>query len=99
MISAVQLLNVERGQLSRVAEALVALEGVSDVYSVAGDWDLVALLRVKHHEDLNDLVTGKIGAVEGITRTNTLIAFRAYSSHDPGLAWDIGGDTKLKGEK
>lgn len=99
MISAVQLLNVERGQLSRVAEALVAIEGVSDVYSVAGDWDLVALLRVKQHADLNDLVTGEIGAIEGITRTNTLIAFRAYSSHDPGLAWDIGGDTVLKGEQ
>ena len=99
MISAVQLLNVERGAIGRVAEELVALEGVADVYSVAGDWDLVALLRVKHHEDLNDLVTGRIGALTGITRTTTLIAFRAYSSHDPGLAWDIGGDTKLRGEK
>lgn len=99
MISAVQLLNVERGELGAVAEALVAIDGVTDVYSVAGDWDLVALLTVKRHEDLNDLVTGKIGAIAGITRTNTLIAFRAFSSHDPGLAWDIGGDTVLKGEK
>lgn len=92
MISAVQLLNVERGALARVAEALVAIEGVTEVYSVAGDYDLVAMLRVAQHADLNDLVTQRIGAVAGITRTQTLIAFRAFSSHDPGLAWDMGAE-------
>ena len=69
-------------ETSRVAEELSAVPGVSEVYSVAGNYDLVAVLRVKDNDSLAALVTDKLRKVSGITRTETLIAFRAYSKHD-----------------
>lgn len=82
MVTALVLLNVEREQIHRVAEQLAELPGISEVYSVAGRYDLVAVIRVKANEALADLVTGKIRGVRGIQATETLIAFRAYSRHD-----------------
>jgi DNA-binding Lrp family transcriptional regulator len=82
MVTAIVLLNVERGRIGAVAEALAALPGIAEVYSVAGRYDLVAVLRVKSNEALADLVTTSIRGVPGITHTETLIAFRAYSRHD-----------------
>jgi DNA-binding Lrp family transcriptional regulator len=82
MVTAIVLLNVERGRIGAVAEALAALPGIAEVYSVAGRYDLVAVLRVKTNEALADLVTTSIRGVPGITHTETLIAFRAYSRHD-----------------
>jgi DNA-binding Lrp family transcriptional regulator len=91
MVTAFILMNVERGKLPRVAEDLLQIDGVTEVYSVAGPFDLVVVVRVKEHEALNDLVPERIGALEGIESTETLISFRAFSKKDLGLLWDIGG--------
>jgi DNA-binding Lrp family transcriptional regulator len=82
MVTAFVLLSVERGRINAVAEALADVPGIAEAYSVAGRYDLVAVLRVKTNEALADLVTTAIRGVAGITHTETLIAFRAYSRHD-----------------
>jgi len=90
MVTSIVLMNVERGRVQEVAETLAAIPGVSEVYSVGGRYDLVALLRVKVNEDLADLVTHQISTVEGILQTETLIAFRAYSRHDLEAMFSLG---------
>ena len=79
MVVAVVLVNVHAEQTERVATELVKLEGVSEVFSVAGNYDLVALLRVRDNQTLAELITSQIRAVKGIIRTETLIGFQAYS--------------------
>jgi DNA-binding Lrp family transcriptional regulator len=90
MVTAVTLLNVERDKINRVAEQLVEIQGISEVYSVGGRFDLVAMIRVKHNEDLADVVTEHIRKIEGIIKTETLLAFRAYSRHDLDSMFSIG---------
>lgn len=90
MVTAFILMNVERGRVKGVSEELLEISGVTEVYSVAGPFDLVVVARAKAHDDLNDLVTERIGALDGIDSTETLIAFRAYSKKDLGQLWDIG---------
>ncbi len=82
MVMAVVLINVQAEATGRVATELAEIKGVSEVFSVAGNYDLVAVLRVADNEALADLVTARIRNVLGITRTETLIAFRAYSRED-----------------
>ncbi len=89
MVMAVVLVNVDTDATSRVAEELAGLPGVSEVYSVAGNYDLVAVLRVKTNEQLAELVTDRIRKVAGIRRTETLIAFRTYSKHDLESLFDL----------
>jgi DNA-binding Lrp family transcriptional regulator len=89
-VTAFILMTVERPRLKAIAGELLAIEGIVDVYSVAGPYDLVAVVRVKEHEQLNDLVTEGVSALEGIVATETLIAFRSFSSNDAGLLWDVG---------
>jgi len=76
------MINVEPSRTAKVAETLSEMRGISEVYSVAGNFDLVAMVRVKENEALAELVAQKIRGVEGVTRTETLIAFRAYSRYD-----------------
>jgi DNA-binding Lrp family transcriptional regulator len=90
MVSAIVLLSVEREGINEVAERLAGLDGVSEVYSVAGRYDLVAILRVSTNEQLADLVTGQMLKLDGIRDTETLIAFRAYSRHDLEAAFTLG---------
>ncbi|GAB4514515.1 MAG: Lrp/AsnC ligand binding domain-containing protein [Anaerolineae bacterium] len=90
MVTAIVLLNVERDKVNRVAQQLADMQGVSEVYSIAGRFDLAAILRVRDNEQLADLVTEQIRAVEGITRSETLIAFRVYSRHDLEKMFSIG---------
>lgn len=90
MVSALVLLNIERGRISEVSEKLTALPGITEVYSVAGRYDLVAVIRVKGNDDLADLVTEKMLGVDGITNSETLIAFRVYSPHDLESMFSIG---------
>ncbi len=90
MVTAVLLMKVERGKVVEVAEALASIPGISEVYSVAGRFDLVAMLRVRQTEDMADLVTKQIVQVQGITETETLTAFRAYSRHDLDAAFSLG---------
>jgi DNA-binding Lrp family transcriptional regulator len=92
MVTAIILINVERPRLKSIADDLLAIEGIAEVYSVAGPFDIVAIVRVKEHEQLSDLVTEKIGSLEGIEDTETLIAFRSFSKKDLGMLWDIGVD-------
>ena len=90
MVSAVVLLNTERGKINEVAGALAGMEGISEVYSVAGQYDLVAILRVPDNEALAELVTNKMLLVEGISDSETLIAFRVFSQHDLESMFSIG---------
>ena len=90
MISAVVLLNVQRGEVNQTAQKLLEVEGVAEVYSVTGEYDLVALLRLQHYEDLADVVTAHMVQIPSIVKTNTLMAFQCYSKADLQQAWDIG---------
>ena len=90
MVTALVLLEVERGQTNTVAETVAGLDGVTEVYSVAGRYDLAAIIRVQQNEQLATVVTEKIRSIAGITRSETLIAFRAYSKFDIEMAFSAG---------
>jgi DNA-binding Lrp family transcriptional regulator len=90
MVTAIVLVNCKRSAINAVAEALAELPAVSEVYSVGGRFDLVAMVRVRENDDLAALVTEQLAAVEGIERTETLIAFRAVSRHDLEGMFTIG---------
>ena len=92
MITAIVLVNTAQGRTQEVAQALIDLPGITEAYSVAGPYDLVAIARVRHHDDLADLVSGRIQKISGIQATNTLIAFRAYSQRDLEALWDVGNE-------
>jgi DNA-binding Lrp family transcriptional regulator len=92
MINAIVLINVERAKIDEVAQRLLALDGVSEVFSVAGRYDLAALLRTKTNEQIADLVTSRILDIPHITRTETLMAFKAYSRDDLGAMFAIGNE-------
>jgi len=82
MITALILINAERNKIKGTAERLASIEAISEVYSVSGNYDLVAMVRVKSNEDLADLVTDSLDHVDGIEHTETMLAFRVYSRHD-----------------
>ncbi len=90
MVSAIVLLKVSRGRINEVATKLAELDGISEVFSVAGQYDLVAVLRVPHNEALAALVTEQMLKVEGILDSETLIAFRVFSRHDLESMFSIG---------
>ncbi len=90
MITALVLMKVEPGRVKPLAEELLAIDGVTEVYSVAGPYDLVAIARVREHDMLSDLVTERIARCHGIEATETLIAFRAFAKRDLGMVWDLG---------
>ena len=92
MITAIVLVNTTQGRVPEVAQALIALPGITEAYSVAGPYDLVVIARVRHHEELEKLVAAHIQKIPGIESTNTLIAFRAYSQRDLEALWDIGNE-------
>ncbi len=90
MVSALVLLKTERGKVNEVGTQLSELNGVSEVYSVGGRYDLVAVLRVPDNDMLAELVTGKMLPITGITDSETLIAFRVFSQHDLESMFSIG---------
>ena len=90
MITAIVLIHAEADRIPEVAEAIAALEGVSEVYSVTGDADLIAMVRVREHEELADVIADRISKVGGVKHTETHIAFRTYSQHDLDAAFSIG---------
>jgi DNA-binding Lrp family transcriptional regulator len=90
MVTAIVLLNCARARVAEVADKLASMEGISEVYSVAGRFDLVAMVRVKTNEALADIVTTGMQKIEGIESTETLIAFRAYSRLDLEGVFSIG---------
>jgi DNA-binding Lrp family transcriptional regulator len=91
MIHAFVLVDAAPSRIQELAEELADVEGISEVFSVAGGVaDLVAIVRVRHHEELVDVVTGRIAALDGIESTTTLVAFQAYSRHDLEAMFDLG---------
>jgi len=90
MISALVLINTQRGQVNATAQSLLEIDGVAEVYSVTGEYDLVALLRLQEYEDLAEIVTNRMAQLPGILNTHTLMAFQRYSKADLQQAWDIG---------
>jgi len=90
VITAIVLIQVEADAIPDAAQAIADLEGVGEVYSCAGDVDLIATVRVAAHEDLAELIPGRIGRVAGVLDTVTHIAFRSYSRAENESAFDIG---------
>ena len=82
MVNAVVLIDAEANLTQTLAEKLVEIDGIPEVFSVAGRYDLVAILRVKENQDVADIVSSKIRNLEGVASTETLIAFRVYSRAD-----------------
>ena len=92
MVTAIVLIDVDHGHVSDVAEQIVDLPGVSEVYSVGGRYDLVAVIRVRTNDEMAALVTGDMMQINDIVNTETLIAFRAYSEHDLEGIFSTGDD-------
>jgi DNA-binding Lrp family transcriptional regulator len=92
VITAIVFVNAEVSRIPEVAAELAGLEGVSEVYSVTGQIDLIAMVRVRHHEDIAAVVADQVNKVPGVTATETHIAFRTYSSHDLEAAFSLGLD-------
>jgi DNA-binding Lrp family transcriptional regulator len=84
------LIQAERGALPTLGGELADLEGVAEAYSVTGEWDFVAIVRVREHEQLAQLVAGRLSQLEGVTRTHTMVAFEAYSRHDLEALFSVG---------
>ena len=82
MITAVVLITAERSALPKLGEDLAALPGISEVYSVTGEFDFVAMVRAKTHDELAEIITSRIAQTRGVAKTHTHVAFRAYSRHD-----------------
>lgn len=92
MITAIVFVKAEVDQIPEVAEAIAALDGVSEVYSVTGQIDLIALVRVRKHDEIAAVVADRLNKVPGVSSTETHIAFRAYSRHDLEAAFAVGLD-------
>ena len=90
MLAAFVLIDAEPSRTAALASELADVDGVAEVYSVAGECDIVAIVRVREHDDLAAVVTGRIGALEGIVSTRTMVAFKAYSRRDLDALWDVG---------
>jgi DNA-binding Lrp family transcriptional regulator len=92
MITAIVMIDAATDSIPEVAEAVADLDGVSEVYSVAGDVDLIAIVRVREFDQIAEVVAGRINKVPGVLETDTHIAFRSYSRHDLEAAFSIGFD-------
>ena len=90
MTHAIVLIEAERTAIKTLGGALADVEGVAEAYSVTGEWDFVAVLRVREPDDLARLVTGGLAQVEGIRRTHTMVAFEVFSQHDLEALFSIG---------
>ena len=90
MITAIVLLHVDVHAIPETAQAVADLDSVTEVYSVTGDWELVAMVRVHSHEEIADVVTGAIAKIPWVTATHTMVAFRTYSSVDLERLWGVG---------
>jgi DNA-binding Lrp family transcriptional regulator len=90
VVTAIVLVRAEIQRIPEVAEQIVQIPEVSEVYSVTGEFDLVAMVRVRVHEELDDVIPGRLNKVAGVTHTETHIAFRTYSRHDLESAFSLG---------
>ena len=94
MVTAIVLVRAEIQRIPEVAEEIAQIHEVSEVYSVTGEFDLVAMVRVRTHDDLADVIPGQLNKVPGVTHTETHIAFRTYSRHDLDAAFSLGLGTE-----
>ncbi|MGY4642759.1 DNA-binding Lrp family transcriptional regulator [Cellulomonas sp. URHB0016] len=90
MLTAIVLIDADAARIPEVASAIAEIRGVSEVYSVTGEVDLIAVVRVREHDALADVIADKVGKIEGVVRTQTYIAFRTYSQHDLEQAFALG---------
>ena len=90
MFAAFVLIQAEPARIAALATELAEVDGVAEVYSTAGDADIVAIVRVRHHDDLADVVTRRVACLEGIVDTRTLVAFQAFGRRDVAAMWDLG---------
>lgn len=92
MITSIVMVSVAPDRIPEVAQQIADLEGVSEVYSVAGDVDLIVVVRVREFDQIAEVIAGRLSKVDGVLGTDTHIAFRAYSRHDLDAAFSIGAD-------
>jgi DNA-binding Lrp family transcriptional regulator len=90
VITAIVLLHVDVHAIPETAQTIAGIDAVSEVYSVTGDWELVALVRVRSHEQIAEVVTERIAKVPGVTGSHTMIAFQAFSTSDLERLWGVG---------
>jgi DNA-binding Lrp family transcriptional regulator len=97
VITAIVLVRTEVNRIPEVAAEIAQIPQISEVYSVTGEFDLVAMVRVRAHDDLADVITGRLNKVPGVTHTVTHVAFRTYSRHDLDAAFALGFTEKAEG--
>jgi DNA-binding Lrp family transcriptional regulator len=90
MVTSIILIHAERTKINAVAEKLIEIDGISEVYSVSGHFDLVAIARVQNNDDVANLVTNRMYTIDGIQKTETMLAFKAYSRHDLEAMFAVG---------
>ncbi len=90
MLTAVILIRASRDGLQVLGPQLADVPGVAEVYTVTGEWDFVAIVRVREHDELAQVVTGRLAALEGIAATNTMVAFQQFSAHDLESMFGLG---------
>ena len=89
MVAAVVLIRARRDVIPKAAKQVAGIEGVAEVYSVSGEWDLIAVVRVPEWEQIAEVVTERIARIDGLDRTETLVAFRVYSNRDLDAAYEM----------
>jgi DNA-binding Lrp family transcriptional regulator len=94
MLTAVILVKSARGALTTLGSQLADVDGIAEVYTVTGEWDFVAIARVREHDDLAQVVTQRITKLEGIERTQTMVAFQQFSAHDLEAMFGLGMEDK-----
>lgn len=92
MITAIVMVSVQTDRIPELAQAIADLDGVSEVYSVAGDADLIVIVRVRDFDAIADVIAGRLSKVPGVLHTDTHIAFRAYSRHDLEATFSLGAE-------
>ena len=90
MVTSIILINAERSKINEIAEQLAAMDGISEVYSVSGNYDLIAIARVPSNDDLANLVTKKMVSIDSILKSETMLAFKAFSRHDLEAMFAVG---------
>ena len=90
MTTAVVLIQADRDVLTTLGGALADLDGVAEAYSVTGEWDFVAIVRVPRHEQLAEVISGRLVQLDGVNRTQTMVAFEVFSEHDLEAMFSIG---------
>jgi DNA-binding Lrp family transcriptional regulator len=90
VITAIVLIKSDVARIPELGEAIAKLDGVSEVYSITGEYDLVAMVRVHRHEDLNEVIPGRLNKLDGVQQTETHVAFQTYSRHDLEAAFSLG---------